>query len=68
MTRYQISINYDKFAWIYQVVGVVFADNNDVYILNTLTFIFILIVTLNAEKVILVIISIPQQILYFLIL
>ena len=36
---------------IHQVVGVVFADNNEVYILNTLTFILILIVTLNAEKV-----------------
>ena len=50
MTWFQISIKYDKFALLHQVVVVVFADNNDVFILNTLILIF-LIVTLNSEKV-----------------
>ena len=46
MTWYQIFIKYDKFALLHQVAVVVFADNNDVYRLNSLTFI-----SLIAEKV-----------------
>ena len=50
MTWNQIFIKYDKFSLLHQVAVVVFPDNNDVYRLNTLTFIS-LIVILNAEKV-----------------